>query len=116
VELTGLGHPLVVAGFALSISGRVSAVHRGREDFFRMRDAIDQYDADNGEYPPTLDALATEQYVGKVPVDPLTSDSNSWLVVPAAVDPRSPCSSPGICDIKSVADGVALDGSRYGGW
>lgn len=30
VELTGLGHLLVVAGFALSISGRFSAVHRGR--------------------------------------------------------------------------------------
>src|SRR5262245_58904247 len=29
VELTSLGHPLVVAGFALSISGRFSAVHRG---------------------------------------------------------------------------------------
>jgi hypothetical protein len=29
VELTGLGRPLVVAGFALSISGRFSAVHRG---------------------------------------------------------------------------------------
>jgi len=29
VELTSLGRPLVVAGFALSISGRFSAVHRG---------------------------------------------------------------------------------------
>src|SRR5262245_21122432 len=29
VELTGLGRPLVVAGFDLSISGRFSDVHRG---------------------------------------------------------------------------------------
>ena len=30
-----------------------------KEDLFRLRDAIDQYFADKGQYPATLDALVT---------------------------------------------------------
>jgi len=32
-----------------------------KEDLFRMRDAIDQYYADKGEYPSTLDSLVSEK-------------------------------------------------------
>ena len=34
-----------------------------KEDLFRMRDAIDQYYADKGQYPGTLDALVSSGYV-----------------------------------------------------
>jgi general secretion pathway protein G len=37
------------------------------EDLFRLRDAIDQYYADKGQYPGSLDALLTEGYLRKVP-------------------------------------------------
>jgi len=37
VELTGLGRPLVVAGFGLSISGRFSAVHGGADPSTLLR-------------------------------------------------------------------------------
>ena len=41
-----------------------------KEDLFRMNDAIDQYYADRGQYPGTLDALVSEGYMRKIPVDP----------------------------------------------
>src|SRR5437867_7962505 len=52
-----------------------------RQDLFRMRDAIDQYYADKGQYPSTLDALVTDGYLRKLPDDPFTKSSSSWQTV-----------------------------------
>ena len=38
-----------------------------KEDLFRIRDAIDQYYADKGQYPSTLDALVSDGYLRKIP-------------------------------------------------
>jgi general secretion pathway protein G len=43
-----------------------------KTDLFRLRDAIDQYYADKGEYPASLDTLVSEGYLRKVPDDPFT--------------------------------------------
>src|SRR4051794_2027406 len=87
-----------------------------KEDLFRMRDAIDQYYADKGQYPTSLDALATEGYLRKMPDDPFTKSPSSWQAVPAEPDPNNPGASVGIYDVKSGSDGVALDGSKYAEW
>ena len=43
-----------------------------KTDLFRMRDAIDQYYADKGKYPASLDALVSDGYMRKIPEDPIT--------------------------------------------
>ena len=48
-----------------------------KEDLFRLRDAIDQYYADKGTYPSTLDALISEGYLRKLPDDPFTKSSST---------------------------------------
>jgi general secretion pathway protein G len=87
-----------------------------KEDLFRMRDAIDQYYADKGQYPTTLDSLASEGYLRKMPDDPFTKSSSSWQAVPAEPDPNNPSSSAGVFDVKSGSDATALDGSKYADW
>ena len=87
-----------------------------KEDLFRMRDAIDQYYADKGQYPSTLDALANDGYMRKLPADPFTNNADSWQTVPSEPDPNSPSSEPGVYDIKSGSDGTALDGTKYADW
>jgi general secretion pathway protein G len=87
-----------------------------RTDLFRMRDAIDQYYADKGKYPSALDSLVSEGYMRKVPEDPMTKSSDSWQTVPAEPDPNNPSAEPGIYDVKSGAQGTALDGSNYSDW
>ncbi len=84
-----------------------------KTDLFRMRDAIDQYYADKGKYPSGLDALVSEGYMRKVPEDPITKTADSWVTVPAEPDPNNPSGEPGIYDVKSGAQGTALDGSSY---
>jgi general secretion pathway protein G len=87
-----------------------------KTDLFRMRDAIDQYYADKGKYPQTLDALVSDGYLRKMPEDPITKSTDTWQAVPAEPDPSSPTTEPGVYDVKSGAQGTALDGSNYSDW
>jgi general secretion pathway protein G len=87
-----------------------------KEDLFRMRDAIDQYFADKGRYPSTLDALVSDGYVRKLPEDPFTRSSTSWQTIPAEPDPNNPTAEAGVYDVKSGSDATAIDGSKYAEW
>ena len=87
-----------------------------KEDLFRLRDAIDQYYADKGQYPSTLDALVSDGYLRKLPEDPFTKNNSSWQTVPAEPDPNNPVAEPGVFDVKSGSEGTALDGTKYAEW
>ena len=87
-----------------------------RTDLFRMRDAIDQYYADKGKYPASLDTLVSEGYMRKIPEDPITKSAETWQTDPAEPDPSNPSAEPGIYNVKSGATGTALDGSSYSDW
>jgi len=87
-----------------------------KTDLFRMRDAIDQYYADKGKYPSSLDSLVTDGYLRKLPEDPLTKSSDTWTTVPAEPDPNNPSAEAGVYNVKSGAPGTALDGTTYADW
>jgi general secretion pathway protein G len=87
-----------------------------RSQLFIMRDAIDQYYADKGKYPESLQTLVSESYLRAVPRDPLTTSSDTWQTVPAEPDGSTSTASPGIFDVKSGFEGNALDGSRIADW
>jgi len=82
-----------------------------KENLFQMRDAIGKYYADKGKYPESLDALASENYLRAVPLDPITDSSATWVLLP----PQDPQQS-GVYDVKSGAEGQASDGTLYGDW
>ena len=94
-------------------SAKESVLHT---DLFRMRDAIDQYYADKGKYPSTLDSLVSEGYMRRLPVDPFTGSADSWTTEPAEPDPSNPGADPGVYNVKSSAPGTALDGTSYSDW
>jgi general secretion pathway protein G len=87
-----------------------------RTDLFRMRDAIDQYYADKNKYPASLDSLVSDGYMRNIPEDPMTKSADTWQTVPAEPDPANPTAEPGIYNVKSGAQGTALDGSSYSDW
>ena len=82
-----------------------------KENLFQMREAISRYYADKGKYPESLDGLAAEKYLRKVPLDPITESAATWLVV-APDDPQK----SGVFDVKSGAPGTALDGTEFSTW
>jgi general secretion pathway protein G len=87
-----------------------------KTDLFNMRDAIDQYYADKGQYPGTLDELVSAGYLRKVPEDPFTNNNSTWQTVQSEPDASNPTAGPGVYDVKSGSDATALDGSRYADW
>ncbi|HTM27424.1 MAG TPA: prepilin-type N-terminal cleavage/methylation domain-containing protein [Vicinamibacterales bacterium] len=111
ISLISILAAMGIVGYRNSvISARESVLHT---DLFRMRDAIDQYYADKGKYPGTLDALVSEGYMRRLPEDPITKSSDTWVTVPAEPDPNNPSAEPGVYDVKSGAQGTALDGTSY---
>jgi general secretion pathway protein G len=82
-----------------------------KENLNQMRDAISRYYADKGKYPESLDALAADKYLRKVPLDPLTESTATWLIV----QPEDP-QKGGVYDVKSGAQGKATDGTEFAAW
>ena len=87
-----------------------------RQDLFVMRDAIDQYFADTGEYPQRLADLAEGAYLREIPVDPVTKSRDTWVVQRVDWELVDEGERPGIWDVRSGAEGVGLDGRPYREW
>lgn len=83
-----------------------------KESLAVMRDAIDKFHGDSGRYPESLDELVQRRYLRRVPPDPITERMDSWTLVPPPEDPGG----HRVWDVKSGAEGRALDGSEYGTW
>jgi len=89
-----------------------------------LRDVIDQHYGDKGKYPTSLDALVTEGYLRRLPTDPITKSTETWVPVYEELDPDKPAAEsetsddgkPGIIDVHSGAPGNSLDGSPYKDW
>lgn len=82
-----------------------------KENLYQMRDAIGKYYGDRGKYPESVEALATEKYLRRVPLDPITESAATWVAVPPE-DPQK----GGVYDVKSGAQGKGLDGTEYSAW
>ena len=89
-----------------------------RENLFTFRSCLDQYKADKGRYPESLEVLVSEHYIRKVPIDPFTKSPDTWELVFEEPDSADAASEepPGIIDVKSGAPGTALDGTAYNTW
>ena len=87
-----------------------------KDDLFKLRDAIDQYYADKNQYPNTLEELVTSGYVRAIPKDPITNSTTTWVEVPSEPDASNPTASPGVYNVKSGAEGTAMDGTSYSEW
>ena len=110
---------VVLAGIGLAVHTNSQTRAREavlKEDLFRLRDSIDQYYADKNNYPESLDALVTNKYLRSIPVDPFTNSSDTWQTTMSEADPANPSANPGIFDVKSGSDRLALDGTPYGDW
>jgi general secretion pathway protein G len=103
---------------AIAAPRYVDSVERARETTLRsslavMRQAIDQFAADRGRYPESLDELADARYLRHVPEDPVTGRRDSWIAVASPSDDAL----PGLLfDVRSGAGGRARDGSPYADW
>jgi general secretion pathway protein G len=89
-----------------------------RQDLYTFRTCIDQYFADKGKYPESLQVLVSERYIRKVPVDPFTKSADTWEVTmeePDASD-TSTDHPAGVIDVKSGSKELGLDNTPVNSW
>ena len=82
------------------------------ENLWQIRRAIDQYAADKGKLPQTLDDLVNEKYLREKPVDPLNDDKAEWKEIQGE-DSNSPDGEQGLKDVRSLAEGENSAGKKY---
>ena len=84
------------------------------DDLRTMRSLIDQFAADKGRLPQSLDDLATAGYMREVPVDPFTGQKD-WAAT-TGEDPNSIEGAQGVTDVHSASAEVSTDGRPYSEW
>jgi general secretion pathway protein G len=109
---------VMLAAIALAVYG--NSVARAREAVLRtnlktMREVIDAYYADRGEYPRTLQELVTDKYLDEIPAD-ITGTPETWRTTMSDPDPGNPSASPGISDVHSGSEQTGLEGEPYAEW
>ena len=85
-----------------------------KDDLRKMRSLIDQFAADKGRLPQSLDELVTEGYMREVPVDPFTGQKD-WAIT-TGEDPNSLQGETGMTDIHSSSTEVSSEGTAYSEW
>jgi general secretion pathway protein G len=85
-----------------------------REDLFQMRKSLDQYAADKGKLPQSLNDLVEGGYLREVPVDPMT-DQADWREE-TGEDPNDKGGGTGVIDVHSSSSDTGSDGKAYSEW
>ena len=82
-----------------------------KENLWQMRRAIDQYSADKGHLPQSIDELVEAKYLRERPIDPVT-ETTEWEQI-MGEDAMSPDGGQGLTDVKSTSDGRDSDDKPY---
>jgi len=85
-----------------------------KDDLFKMRSLIDQYSADKGKLPQSLEDLTSAGYMREVPKDPIT-DNKDWNIV-TGEDPYSTEGGTGVTDVHSSSSELSTEGTPYSEW
>ena len=94
------------------------SLERARENTLRtslnvMRGALDQFAADKGRYPESLNEVVEMRYLRSVPEDPMTRSNSTWV----SIAPPSELGLSGkVYDVRSGAASRASDGHLYADW
>ncbi len=82
-----------------------------KENLWQMRRAIDQYTADKGKLPESLQKMVDDKYLHEKPIDPITEKAE-WNEV-MGEDTNSSDGGQGLKDVKSLADGTDSEDKQF---
>jgi general secretion pathway protein G len=85
-----------------------------KDDLAQMRRLLDQYAADKGKLPQSLEDLSTSGYLRELPVDPITGQKD-WNVI-MGQDANSAEGGQGVVDVRSASGELSSEGTPYSEW
>ena len=112
---------IIVILISVAIPFYQKAIIRAKEtvlhnNLFAMRSAIDEYTYDKQKAPQSLQDLVSAGYLHDVPRDPITQNNDSWKIIMEDAGQAVSSSEPGIFDVSSSSNKIALDGTHYSDW
>ncbi len=89
-----------------------------KENLFTLRKLINQYYVDKGKYPQSLQTLVEEEYLFRIPPDPMTKSTETWVIIPQVLtmEEMTTGSMPGIVDVQSGSEEISTEGTAYNTW
>jgi general secretion pathway protein G len=81
------------------------------ENLRTTRAVIDQFYADTGRYPDSLEQMVEKKYLPRVPFDPVADSDALWVIVPPEDASRG-----GVYDLHSGAEGKGRNGKPFAEW
>ena len=81
------------------------------QNLWQMRRQIEQYAADKGKLPPSLEDLKEKKYLSEIPIDPILEKAE-WNEI-FGDDPNSTEKEQGLINVKSTVDGADSDGKKF---
>ena len=82
-----------------------------KENLWQIRRSIDQFMADKGKMPQSVDELVEGRYLREKPIDPILERAE-WNEIQGE-DPTSQDAESGLKDVKSLAEGQDSNGVAY---
>ena len=114
MAIIGILSVIAIPSFVQSVKKAKEAVLK--EDLHTMRNAIDSYTVDKEKAPQGLDDLVQAGYLKSLPVDPMTSRSDTWMTSESDTMTDINETQGGLDDVHSGSEGVATDGTTYNTW
>ncbi len=89
-----------------------------KENLFTLRKLINQYYVDKGYYPQSLQTLVEEEYLFRIPEDPMTRSTETWVEIPQVLtlEEMAAGTMPGIVDVQSGSEDTSTEGTAYNTW
>jgi general secretion pathway protein G len=87
-----------------------------RDNLYDLRTVIDEYTLDKQKAPQSLQDLVDAGYLKKIPKDPFTNTSDSWVPVQDDSLMSPDQTEPGIIDVHSSSDLTSSEGTPYSTW
>jgi general secretion pathway protein G len=81
------------------------------ENLRTTRAVIDQFYADTGRYPESLEQLVEKKYLPRLPYDPVLESDANWVIVPPEDAARG-----NVYDLHSADEGRGRNGKPYAEW
>ncbi|MBI4468732.1 MAG: prepilin-type N-terminal cleavage/methylation domain-containing protein [Acidobacteria bacterium] len=83
-----------------------------KQNLYTMRHQMEEFAADRGRYPQSLQEMVEAGYLREIPEDPISKSRETWQEVREESPSLNP-DQPGIRDVKSGAEGQSLEGKPY---
>jgi general secretion pathway protein G len=118
VSIIGILSAIAAPNFQMGIIRAREAVLA--EDLYNFRTTIDQFKADLGKYPDSLQDLVDKKYLrSPLPSDPFTKRSDTWVIVaPAPTEGQQTQAAPqgSVYDVHSGSNLIGSNNIPYNEW